>query len=72
MSGYVKGCQMPAVQHGTHRAVAVEGQASDKPQGRKPREKDAATSRSTVLWGFEFGVVVQVHVISSIQAMRPA
>jgi len=72
MSAVVKGCQMPATQHRAHRTAAVQGQASDKPQGRKPREQDAVTSRSTVLWGFEFGVVVLTHVNVCTLAMRPA
>ena len=63
---------MPAIQHGTNRVDAVEGQASEKPQGRKPRNKDTATSRSTMLWGFVFGVVVRAHVLGSPAAMRPA
>ncbi len=66
ISAYVKGCQMPATQHGTHRSVAVQRQSSEKPQGRKLRDKDA------VLWGFEFGAVVRAYMFRSTVAMSPA
>jgi hypothetical protein len=31
----------------------LNGQASDKPQGRKPREDAARSRKAVVLWGFE-------------------
>ena len=34
-------------------AADLSGQASDKPQGRKPREAGTRLRKSVVLWGFE-------------------
>ena len=53
----VKGCQMPAAWQRRRGVARVGGQASDKPRGRKPREKDA------MLWGFEHVRVGGVGVV---------
>ena len=54
---------MPAVDSGRTGSRGW-GQASDKPQGRKPREKNAGALVGTVLWGFEGGVV-RIDMIGS-------
>jgi len=50
----------------------VEGQASDKPRGKKPRGKNAGGSGGTALWGFKHGVVVEVAVSGSGSQVWPA
>ena len=50
MSPCVKGYQMP-VRHG--QCGGFRGQASDKPQGRKPRAGSGAAVAAVELWGFE-------------------
>jgi len=55
MTGVVKGCKMPAP---SRRPVSVRkplnGQASDKPRGRKPREEGTRSLQAVALWGFEW------------------
>ena len=49
----VKGCRMPAHHHSTlELGLNSIGQASDKPQGRKPREQDSEAGYTEELWGF--------------------
>lgn len=54
LTAIVKGCPMPALSRGREPgSTELAGQASDKPQGRKPRDAPVRSEEPTQLWGFD-------------------